>query len=125
MPQQVQDVLAALDGFQIVLWASVIIGAIVGIRKAWPGLSRFVVTMNALGDLPELVERIRHQVENDHDTNLREEVTELLELGTDTASKLATITDQIQTLTAWQRKHEEKSDAAVARIAALEDKDKS
>lgn len=83
------------------------------IYKAWPWVKRFVRLVDALAELPDYMEKIRHQVENDHDTNLRDELTQVLE-NTERMSQ------QIDSLTLWQRKHEVKSDLNVARIDALE-----
>ena len=125
MPPEVQAFLEGLSAFQIIIWGGALVALGVGVYKAWPVLRRFVQTVDALADLPEFMERIRHQVENDHDSNLRDEVTEILELANDTAAKVATVTDQMTDLAAWQVNHEEKSDAAVARIHALEQKEKA
>lgn len=78
----------------VILWVVFIVAVIwLGIRmliKIWKPLKRFVVTINALSILPTFVpetkamlERLRSQVENDHRTNLREELTEALEATRD------------------------------------------
>lgn len=117
MPPEVLAFLEGLSAYQIIIWGGALIALGVGIYKAWPVLRRFVQTVDALGDLPEFMERIRHQVENDHDTNLRDEVTQVLE-------SLDSVSTQIAELGDWQKKHEEKSDAAMSRIHALEQKEK-
>ncbi len=117
MPPEVQAFLAEVSGLQIIIWGGVAIAAAVGIYKAWPVIRRFVRTIDALGDLPDFMERIRHQVENDHDTNLRDEISQVLD-------SLNDMTGQIARLADWQKKHEGKSDAALARIHALEAKEK-
>ncbi|WP_336647513.1 hypothetical protein [Microbacterium sp. MMO-10] len=114
----IADWLADLTGLQILLWILAVAAVLGFVWKAWPIIRRAVKLIDALGELPEYMERIRHQVENDHDTNLRDEVTQLLELVTDIARKVAQVFD-------WQKKHERRSDALVARIVALEKKEKA
>lgn len=117
IPQPVADWLADVTVLQVLFWL-IALGVVIGfIWKAWPVLRRIMQLVDVLASLPELVERIRHQVENDHDTNLRDEVTQLLELVADLATKFAQLFD-------WQKKHEKRSDALVARIVALEKKEK-
>lgn len=130
MPAELQEVLGDVTLLQFVLWVIVGVGAVVGLYKAWPWVRRVVRLVDALGDLAEFMvtvnakvhvliefmERVRHQVENDHDTNLRDEVTQLLDMTSDMSGQLAAVVD-------WQEKHEVKSDAAYARITALEQKE--
>lgn len=106
----------AVSGAQILAWVLAGIAVLTFAYKAWPWVRRTVRTVDALSDLPDFMERIRHQVENDHSTNLRDEVTQILDLATDTATQVAELSD-------WQKKHELKSDAVVARVAALESKE--
>lgn len=113
MPPEVQRFLEEISALQVLIWGAAIVAVCVGLYKAWPVVRRFVRTVDALGDLPDFMERIRHQVENDHDTNLRDEVTQILDLANDTAEKVAEVTD-------WQRAHEQKSDATLGRISAIE-----
>ncbi|WP_292698154.1 hypothetical protein [Microbacterium sp. 69-10] len=82
--------------------------------KNWKNLKRLFALVDALIGLPEFMERIRHQVENDHDTNLRDEVTQILDLANDTASKVAELADR-------QERHERKSVATLQRLGAIED----
>lgn len=103
------DIRAATVAF----WIVAAIAVVVGVYKAWPVIRRFVETIDALQSLPELTERIRDQVENDHSTNLREEVTQILD-------ETVAMSSQIRDLTEWQKNHEEKTAATLARIARLE-----
>lgn len=71
---------------QAVFWIAAICALIVALVKLWPVLSNLVHIVNAVTGLPqfisrtdESIERLRHQVENDHDTNLRDELTQALE----------------------------------------------
>lgn len=99
-----QDVSAA----SLVLWIIAIILVLGAVYRAWPWIRKAVRTVDALGDLPDFMERIKHQVENDHSTNLRDEITEIL--------------TKIDSLSTWQQKHQDKSDAIVVRIESLERK---
>lgn len=117
LPPEVQEFLDSISVLQFLIWIAATVGIVILIRKSWPTVSKFVRTIDVilelaerlarierqLGDQDELLERVRAQVENDHDTNMREELTEALE---------------------WQQKHEKKSDAVIARVAALEQKEK-
>lgn len=115
----------------VVVWIA-LGGTALGILvKFWPTITKFVASVNSFSSLPTFIEeqtvraerqndriegavddlndrweRIRHQVENDHNTNLRDELTELLE----TVTKLA----------AWTERHEEFSDGYRDRIKSLE-----
>jgi len=113
MAPEVQQFLEGISTYQAIIWSLFAIGLGVGVYKAWPVLRRFVKTVDALGDLPDFMERIRHQVENDHDTNLRDEVTQLLD-------QLDVLVGQVAGLADWQKKHEEKSDALVGRVDRME-----
>lgn len=113
MPSEVRSALEALSAYQAIIWTAFAVGMAYAVYKAWPVIRRFVRTVDALGDLPDFMERIRHQVENDHDTNLRDEVTQILDLANDTAGVVAEVMD-------WQQKHERKSDATLRRIADIE-----
>jgi len=86
MAPEIQDWLDSFSTLTAVVWIAFFILLGVGIYRAWPVLSKFVATVNALGDLPAFMKRtddaieiLRHQVENDHETNLRDDVTELIE----------------------------------------------
>lgn len=114
MAPEIQAFLDELSALQILIWGAAIVAVCVGLYKAWPVVRRFVRTVDALGDLPDFMERIRHQVENDHDTNLRDEVTQILDLANDTAAKVADVADR-------QQQHEQKSVATLRRIAVIED----
>lgn len=103
----------AVSGAQILAWVLAGIAVLTFAYKAWPWVRRTVRTVDALSDLPDFMERIRHQVENDHSTNLRDEVTQILDLANDTAGVVAEVMD-------WQQKHERKSDATLRRIADIE-----
>lgn len=117
LPPEVQEFLDSISVLQFLIWIAAAVAVVILIRKSWPTVSKFVRTIDVilelaerlarierqLGDQDELLERVRAQVENDHDTNMREELTEALE---------------------WQQKHEKKSDAVIARVAALEQKEK-
>ncbi|MFF2388946.1 hypothetical protein [Agromyces sp. NPDC058104] len=116
LPAPIQSFLEATSTYTALIWIAALIGLAVFIRKAWPVISKFVKTIDVVLELPdhlkriedrlgdqdetmesqgEVLERVRAQVENDHSTNLREEVTEALE---------------------WQEKHQRKSDATVALV---------
>ena len=54
--------------------------------RFWPWLKKVIALTEALGALPSFIERtdasihsLRRQIENDHDTNLRDELTEALD----------------------------------------------
>ena len=108
LPQPVADWLAEMTGLQILFWLVAIAGAITVAVKAYPVLRKAVKLTDALGELPEFMERIRHQVENDHKENLRDEITQIL--------------TTIEALSEWQKKHEIKSDAVVSRVGHIEDR---
>lgn len=134
MPPGLQEFLEGVSAWAALLWvggAAAALGLIVrGIVRSWRKLKLAVALVDALQALPEFMEtitekvnelsefmeRVRHQVENDHDTNLRDEVTQILEMSEATATQVAELSD-------WQRNHELKSDSAYARISALEQKE--
>ena len=116
-------------------WIALGVTALGVLIKFWPTITKFVTAVNSFSSLPEFMEtqnkrsdehsarlegaiddlndrweRIRHQVENDHDTNLRDELTELLE----SVAKLA----------AWTERHEAFSDGYRDRIKSLEQQTK-
>lgn len=54
--------------------------------RAWPTIKQFVVTVNAITGLPEFMKRtdasiatMRRQIENDHKTNMRDDITDAQE----------------------------------------------
>ena len=55
MAPEIQEVFEAFSAWQALIWIGLVIALIVGIRKAWPSLSRFVSTINALAELPEFI----------------------------------------------------------------------
>jgi len=55
MAPEIQAVFEAFSAWQALVWIAAAIAAVVGIRKAWPAISRFVATINALGELPEFI----------------------------------------------------------------------
>lgn len=98
MPEWLKFLLADTSALQLVFWF-VAIGALIAvIVKLWPALSQFVSIMNAVTGLPKFIERtddsihkLRRQIENDHDSNLRDELTEALDTTKrleDTAQRL-------------------------------------
>lgn len=117
MPPGLQEFLEGITAWAGLLWATFIIGALVlvcrWVVKAWPQLKKLIAVVDALIGLPDFMARARDQLENDHDTNLRHELTEVLDLTKD-------MSVQIGELTEWQKKHELKSDAAYVRITKLE-----
>ena len=122
IPGPVADWLGDLTGLQILLWIVAIVGLGVFIAKAWPVIRKAVKLTDALGELPEFMERIRHQVENDHDENLRDELTATKETSAQTAESVARILTTIEALSEWQKKHEVKSDAIASRVGHIEDR---
>lgn len=122
MPPEVQGVLEQVTAWQTLIWAGVIVGALTAVYRAWPVLSRFVRTVNALSDLPEFMESVRKQLENDHGQegqveNMREELTMVRHTGEATQAAIAE-------LSAWQKKHEAITATAHSRIRALESREK-
>lgn len=116
MPPELAAALADMTVLQVLGWLAAV-GVVVAFAvKAWPWLKGFVRLVDALKDLPDMMERIRHQVENDHDTNLRDEVTQILDSVDDLSGQMAQIVD-------WKQLHEQKSDATILRIHALEQKE--
>ena len=110
-----------------IIWIAIAVAVVIALVKAWPLITGFVEAVNAIKDLPDfmatakaesqtqndqiaeitdLVKRIRHQTENDHDTNLRDEITEALE--------------GIHRLEAWTGRHEVISDKHRAQLAELQ-----
>ena len=79
-----------LDG---ILWIVIGVGVLLFIKRGWPwlkafatSLMQFVQIVDSVKDLPEFIKRtdesievLRHQVQNDHDTNLRDELTTVLD----------------------------------------------
>jgi len=76
---------------QAIMWVAAAFGLVVFLVWAWPKISAAVRTLDmiasleprmksvddrlaALDGVPEKLERVRNQVENSHDTNLREEL---------------------------------------------------
>lgn len=134
VPEGVQTALEAISAYQVLIWIAALIALLLALRKAWPAIRHFVDTVDALGDLPKFMqtvahlgttlERVRHQVENDHDENFRDEVTNMRKEVSEILDVTNTMTSRIAELADWQTKHERKSDATVARVAALEKKEK-
>lgn len=110
-----------------VIWVIIGVAVIAALVKTWPLITGFVEAVNAVKELPEfmekanseskaqneqleklndLVQRIRHQTENDHKTNLREEITEALE--------------GVNKLVAWTGRHELISDKFRADVQELQ-----
>lgn len=124
MPPGLQESLEGITAWAGLLWAVFIIAALVfvcrWVVKAWPLLKQLVAVVEALIGLPAFMVRTRDQLENDHKTNLRHELTEVLETVTEMSR---TVTDVQTTLAAqgdWQKKHESKSDAIVHRIDGID-----
>ncbi|MFK4729642.1 hypothetical protein ROT00_08155 [Agromyces mediolanus] len=103
----VADWLAGVDLVPVAL--SVVVAAL-GIRvlvRLWPWLRRVVALVEALDTLPGFIERtdasvhrLRRQVENDHDTNLRDELSEALGTGRRLEGELARLAARIDALAA-------------------------
>lgn len=115
MSGPIADLLADVTLLQVVLWIAGIAAIITALVKAWPVVKRGVQLIDTLGDLPETLTAIRSQVENSHDTNLRDELDGIRD-------DLSSLHDTAKALAAWQAKHEAKSDAALHCIDALEQK---
>lgn len=117
MPPGLQQFLEGISAWAGLMWVVFIVGTLALVArwliKAWPTFKLVIAVGEAIVQLPAFMERIRHQVENDHDTNLRDEVTQVLDAINDIAGQMAVLAD-------WQKKHEEKSDAALGRIHDLE-----
>lgn len=116
------------------VWVVIGVVVIVALVKAWPIISGAVSAINAIAGLPGFIdttteslasaqarlsdfddkwERIRRQVENDHQTNLRDELTELLD-------QLREAREEIARLATWTERHETLSDGYRERIKTLE-----
>jgi len=100
--------LDATDGItvaQVIIWLIIIGSGFWVIRKAWPGLKALVALaqmietlmpmMTTLRDLPDwqtqttsMLGRLRKQVENSHNTNLRDDITKALEIAKATADSV-------------------------------------
>jgi Protein of unknown function (DUF2746). len=68
----------------VILWALFVIAVMGLVRREWKPFRRFINTMDQLAELPEfasetkaMLERLRAQVENSHNTNFRDDVTAL------------------------------------------------
>lgn len=86
MPDWLKFLLADTSALQLVFWIIAICALIGAIVKLWPTLNTFIKIVNATAGLPAFIERtdgsienLRHQVENDHTSNLRDDVTAALE----------------------------------------------
>lgn len=95
MPEWLAYLLADTSALQLVFWVIAIVGLVGAIVKLYPALSRTVAVVNSVAGLPEFIERtdksieaLRHQIENDHQTNMRDELTEVLETSRETAGKV-------------------------------------
>ena len=120
VPEWVNYIFGNATAVQVIFWVIATLAILTILRKIWPALSEVVQIVDAVTGLPthikktdEMMERLRHQVENDHNTNLREELTEALELSRSTDKKA----DQ---MLAWQQLHIQESidrDARIARLA--------
>ena len=115
------------------IWLVILIAIVTFLVKFWPLIKGFVTAVENLKELPafmkrtddyieesiesqkrqddelhalsDLTQRIRHQVENDHDTNLRDDVTDALV--------------RIDQITAWTGRHEILSDEHRDQVAKL------
>lgn len=68
MPPEIAAVFEALSAYQLIIWGAFIIAVCVAIYKAWPVVTRFVRTVNALGELPEFITATSDTLERHSDT---------------------------------------------------------
>jgi hypothetical protein len=120
LPDWVIYLLGDTTALQMIFWIVAIFILLAVIIKIWPALRNGVNIIDAVAGLPAYIksstttmEKLRHQVENDHDTNLREELTEALELSKNSDEKL----DKVL---AWQSEHMKDYLRAITRIENLE-----
>ena len=119
VPDWVEYIFGDATAVQIVFWVIATIIILAVLRKIWPALSQAVQIVDAVTGLPDFIEKtdktmetLRQQVENDHKTNLREELTEALELSRSTDLKA-------DRMLSWQQLHIQETIERDARIARL------
>lgn len=91
------NIFGTTSAFSLFVWVVAIIVVIVFLRKAWPSITGFVDTINALGALPESLDKLTAMEENlkvldelrpNHGGSIRDQVTEIMNQTTKTALKL-------------------------------------
>lgn len=117
--------LAALG---LVMWA--LVRAWPHVRKAMHFVDDVVGEPERPGHPPraglmEMVAKLQHEVMPNTGTSLRDGVDRTEEHIAILTEQLADLTKTVDQAIAWQKKHEKKSDAVVARVTALEQKGKT
>lgn len=134
MPDWSKLIPAEWSALELILTVGALIAVIIMTVKLWPALSRFVRVVNALTALPafidrtdDTIERLRAQVENDHDENLRDELTALAVTAKRTEEAVAGVhgrLDQVASkqdaLVQWQQEHQAAAADGFARLGQLE-----
>jgi len=115
-----EDQLATIFGdvtvVQFVLWLLAAVALLVLIVKAWPFVSRFVATMNALTKLPEkldLIDDIYHELHPNSGLSMRDSTNR-------TEKQVAELKESVTSVSAVLAKHFEISDDNHARLAKAE-----
>lgn len=83
-------------------WILAIIILLVLTKKIWPSISRFVTIIDATAGLPEFIARtdadmviVKKHVANSHETNLRDDVTEAIDLSKEALKAIEKLDDRI------------------------------
>jgi len=86
IPQWLSNTIGDVDLSTIIVWITIATLIFIGIRRAWPALRTIVKAADLwaqlgpfMTDTTATIEKLRRQVENDHQTNLRDELTSALE----------------------------------------------
>jgi len=88
-----------------------------------PGLKRWQEAQTKkLDGQAEVLERVRHQVENDHTTNMREEQDKMIATQDKLVASVEQLTNDFQEHVAISKAKDKEGDETAYRVAALADK---
>lgn len=73
-PDQLKTLVGDITLFQALIWTFAAIALIAVIVKGWPKIRRFVQTIDALGELPETLKKVNHELTTNHGSSLKDAV---------------------------------------------------
>lgn len=113
----------------VIIWATLIAVVIYLIRKAWPGMRAIVQAADLwaklgpfMADTTAKIERLRAQVENDHQTNLRDEVTDALSKLDAVQASMEGMHGRVDSIEASNERQEQSIEAVRGEVIVVQEK---
>lgn len=129
IPSWLADTFGDITIGQLIIWVVVLVLVILGIRKAWPALKAIVQFADTWQKLPgfmrdtsDLIERLRAQVENDHKTNLRDELTQALATLQNVQESVEGMHGRMDSLEASNERQEQSIDGLHSEVIVVQEK---